>query len=463
MTTPEAPTLPPRHATVSAPTRSLSLFDSTSIVVGVIIGATIYESSPAIAGSVPNLAALVGVWVVGALIALVGALCYAELATAYPASGGAYIYLGHAFGRRMATLFAWAELCVVRPGSIGAVAFVFAHYANELFPLGDGWPPLLIYAVGSIVALSLVNLAGLREGKWTQNILATTKVLGLLLLFAVAIAARQDSRPTSSAAAEGASDWAQALILVMFAYGGWNEVSYVAAEVRDPRRNLPRTLFLGVAVVAAVYVLANLSFAGALGWQGFRSSPAVAADAVGVQWGQLGARLISALICITTLGSVNGQIFTGARIYYAFGRDHPLASLVGHWNQRTNAPSWALVVQCGVCLIPVVIFGVHENAFQSMVNYTTPVFWFFFFLVGVSVFLLRKRQPAATAPFRVPCYPVTPLVFVASSLMMLYATADYAVKKKSPEAWWAIGILAVGYLVTLVTERRSPASTKRRN
>ena len=224
---------------------------------------------------------------------MVGALCYAELATAYPASGGAYVYLGHAFGRRMATLFAWAELCVVRPGSIGAVAFVFAHYANELFRLGDGWLSLLIYAVGSIVVLSLVNLAGLRKGKWTQNFLATAKVLGLLLLFAVAIAAPNDSTLTSSAAAEGANDWAQALILVMFAYGGWNEVSYVAAEVRDPRRNLPRTLFLGVAVVAAVYVLANLAFAAALGWEGFRSSPAVAADAVGLQGGQFGARLIA--------------------------------------------------------------------------------------------------------------------------------------------------------------------------
>ena len=160
---------------------------------------------------------------------------------------------------------------------------------------------------------------------------------------------------------------------------------------------------------------------------------------------------------------MNGQIFTGARIYYAFGRDHPLASLVGHWNQRTNAPSWALLVQCGVCLIPVVIFGVHEKAFQSMVNYTTPVFWFFFLLVGVSVFVLRKRQPAASAHFRVPWYPLTPLVFVASSLMMLYATVDYAVKNKSPEAWWAIGVLAVGYLVTLATERTGRESTKHRD
>jgi amino acid transporter len=162
--------------------------------------------------------------------------------------------------------------------------------------------------------------------------------------------------------------------------------------------------------------------------------------------------LISALVCVTTLGAVNGQIFAGARIYYAFGRDHRWYSFLGRWNARTNVPSWALVVQGLVCLVPVVFFGVSEKAFARMVVFTTPVFFFFFLLVGASLILLR-RQPTDAAPFRVPLYPLTPLLFIGSSLLMLYATFAYAIENGSAEAWWAIAILILGYLLSLAEER----------
>jgi len=444
----------------ASPVRSLSLFDATSIVVGIIIGATIYQASPAIARSVPNLAALVGIWLAGGLIALFGALCYAELATRYPQSGGNYVYLTRAFGRRMGALYAWAELCVVRPGSIGAIAFVFARYANELVSLGGGPLPLLAYAVSAIAALTLVNLAGLQEGKWTQNLLTTAKVLGLLLVFGVAILAPADERARSTAAADTEPNLALAFILVMFAYGGWNEVSFVAAEVRQPRRNLPRTLLLGIGIVTTVYVLVNLAFAFALSWEGFRASSAVASEVVAAPLGEHAKRFIGALICITTLGAINGQIFAGARIYYAFGRDHRWFALLGRWNGRTQTPSWALVVQGVICLVPVVAFGRYDEAFDRMVIYTTPVFWFFFLLVGASLFVLRGKTAERperldmTTPFLVPLYPATPLLFMASSLFMLYASFTFAVESGSPEAWWSIAMLAVGYLLTYLEPAR---------
>jgi amino acid transporter len=441
----------------AAPARSLSLFDSTSIVVGVIIGATIYESSPTIAKSVPNLAALVGVWLAGGLIALVGALCYAELATAFPQSGGGYVYLNRAFGPRTAALFAWAELCVVRPGSTGAIAFVFARYANKLYSLGEGPVPLVLYSAGAIIALSLVNLAGLQEGKWTQNILTTAKVLGLLLIFAAAIAGPGELIEPSKASMPEPPNLPLALILVMFAYGGWNEVAFVAAEVRDPRRNLPRTLLLGVALVTAVYIVTNLAFNHALGWDDFRSSTAVATDSVADSIGDYAGRLTSALICITTLGAVNGQLFTGARIYYAFGRDHRWSAPLGRWNLRTGTPAIALVVQCVITLVPVIAFGMADEPdkkltmtpFTRMATFTMPVFWFFLLLIGVAFFVLRRQSPPASASFRVPLFPLTPALFVASSLLMLYATFSYAFDNRSLEAWWAIGVLAAGYLVTM--------------
>lgn len=428
--------------------RSLSPVDSIAIVVGVIIGATLYESTPRIAAETAHLGLLVLVWLAGGLLAFLGALCYAELATTYPQDGGSYVYLVRAFGRRMGFVYAWAELWVVRPGSIGAMAFVFGRYANELVWLGDGPAAVLIYAAGAIVLLTMVNLLGLQEGKWTQNLLTAAKVLGLLLVVAIALAHSASAGWDAAAGTSVAGDYELAFILVMFAYGGWNELGFVAAEVRQPQRNVPRTMLLGVGIVTAIYVLANVAFAWSLGWDGFRGSDAVAADVVRLAFGDVGSRLISALVCVSTLGAINGQIFTGARIYYAFGRDHAEFGRLGEWNRWNNTPFWSLVAQAVISLAPVIVFGLYEGAFNRMVIFTTPVFWFFFLLVGASLFVLRRREPHVVRPFRVPLYPVTPLLFCASSGFMMYSSFNYAQAHRSWEALWAVAILAIGFAMS---------------
>jgi amino acid transporter len=434
------------HPAADHPTRSLSLFDSMSIIVGVIVGATIYQSHQ-IAREVPSLAALVGVWLTGGAAALIGALCYGELATTYPRDGGTYVYLARAFGPRTGFLYAWAELWVVRPGSIGAMAFVFADYANALVPLGEGPVPLIIYAAATVVVLTGINLLGLKEGKWTQNLLTVTKILGLLLVIGVGLS-HFDS--ATAAATTTASNFPLAFIFVMFAYGGWNEVGFVAAEVKNPRRNIPWALLLGLAVVSAVYVLVNVSFASALSFEGLQNSDAVAADVMRLAWGDFGARLISGLVCITTLGAINGQIFAGARIYYAVGRDRRDFGWLGRWNAKTNTPTASLIMQGLVCLVPIIVFGIYEEGFRRMVIYTTPVFFFFFLLVAVALVVLRRREPDRPRPFHVPLYPLTPALFAATSLFMLYTSVEYGWTVRSIEALWSIVVLVVGGLLSVM-------------
>ena len=399
----------------------------------------------------PDAAPLIGIWLVGGVLSLVGAACYAELATTYPQEGGDYIYLTRGLGRAAGFLCAWSQLWIIRPGSIGALAFVFAEHFKTLIPFAQGTVHTLLYAAGAIVALTAINILSVREGKWTQNVLTTLKILGLVIVAAAAFlpVSSLASAPTITGKPAPAWDYSTALIIVLFIYGGWNEMGYVAAEVRRPEKNLLRALILGTAAVTVIYVLLNMAFVHALGLAGMQSSKIIAADVVDRAAPGWGGKAIAALICISALSAVNGMIFTGSRITYAMGAEHPLWAALGRWNARHGTPIWSLVAQAVVTLALVVGFGLKEGAFERMVQFTTPVAWLFFTLVGVSLFVLRFRDRHATRPYRVTGYPFTPLIFCLSSLYLVYSSLDYAWKNKSPEALWSIGTMFVGFVFVL--------------
>jgi amino acid transporter len=290
----------------SVPAKALTLFDSTCLIVGIIVGAGIYQTAPDVARGAGSAWGVLAIWLCGGVLSLCGALGYAELATAYPREGGDYVYLGRAYGRWAGFLFGWAQLAVVRPGDIAVMAFVFGTYARSLLGGNE-----LLYAAGAVAALTVINVLGVREGKWTQNLLTVVKLLGLLAIVVGAFigtpapAAREPAPPLPASLA---------LILVLFTFGGWNEMAYVAAEVKDPRRNIVRALVIGTAAVTVLYLLVNAAFLHHLGYAGLTQSRAVA--------GVFGGRLISALICVSALGALNGLIFAGARISYAMGAEH---------------------------------------------------------------------------------------------------------------------------------------------
>jgi basic amino acid/polyamine antiporter, APA family len=434
----------------AGPTRHLGLFDAMSLVVGIVVGVGIYESPPTVAANVSGPTALLVVWALGGALAFIGALCYAELAAAYPQSGGDYVYLTRAYGSWIGFLYGWAELVVIRTGSIGAMAFVFADYMTRLALPGPRAP--VVYAAVLVSLLSLVNALGVREGKWAQNVLATIKVLSLCTIAFIGLAAPLGGEPRPPAA-PGSGALVLAMIFILWTYGGWNESAYVAAEVKRPQSNIPRALLLGTGLVTLVYVGINAVFIYCLGFDGLRSSQAAAADVLVTRFGSSGERLMAVLVAISAMGAVNGQIFTGARIGYAVGRDHPPLSRLGRWNTKFRTPVGALVAQAVISLALIVACG-SRNGFETLVKYTAAVFWFFFLLTGVSLFVLRSRDRDRLRPYAVVGYPVTPLVFCASSVYMLYGSLSYA----PVESLWGGAIVLSGLPLYWLSSRR--ANTK---
>jgi amino acid transporter len=430
------------------PKPELTLFDSTCLIVGIIIGAGIYQMAPDIAKGVGGAWGVLGIWVLGGALSLCGALSYAELATAYPEEGGDYVYLSRAYGSWAGFLFGWAQLAIVRPGDIAVMAFAFATYARAIYdPFEGGSQAQVLYAITATAVLTLINVLGVRQGKWTQNLLTTVKALGLLLIVGAAVMARPVPAPLESSAP---LPFTLALIFVLFTYGGWNEMAYVAGEVRNPRRNIIRALFLGMAAVTLLYLLVNAAFLHILGYEGLKASSAVATDTVATVWPEAAGVLISALICLSALGAVNGLVFTGARISYAVGRDHALFGYLGRWHSRWETPAVALTVQGLIAVTLIVLLGSFVNA----VLYTAATVYSFYLASTMAIFVLRFKDPHRERPYRVPGYPVTPLIFAGVCGFLIYSAVTY----KPAVAVGACGLLALGWCLWHLGRMLRPAT-----
>nr|WP_199349539.1 amino acid permease [Nostoc flagelliforme] len=406
---------------VAAPKPSLTLSDAVALIVGIVIGAGIFQTPALVASQAGSDIAVMFLWLMGGVISLVGALCYAELATVYPDVGGVYYYLKRAFGRGVAFLFAWARMTVIQTGSIALLAFVFGDYVSQIWRLGTFSSS--IYAAIAIALLTALNIIGLQQGKWTQNLLSAAKVLGLLLVVILGLTAIPNSAVPVESASSGT--WGLAMVFVLLSYGGWNEAAYISAEIQDGRRNIVRSLMWSIGIITAIYLLINLAYLRGLGLANMAQSEAVAADLMRSLWGEPGALFISILIAIATLGATNATIFTGARTNYALGQDFSLFGFMGRWQQRPSSPIYALFLQAAIALALVFLGTLTRKGFQTMVDYTAPIFWFFFLLSGISLLVLRIREPHIVRPFRVPFYPLTPLLFCAVCGYLLYSSLAY--------------------------------------
>ena len=442
--------MPITNSTSGRPSQQLTLYDALSITVGIVIGAGIYETTPLIAKSVAQPVWLIGIWIIGGIISLVGALCYAELATTYPEEGGDYVYLTRAYGKKTGFLFAWASFWLVKPANIGAIAFIFARYAQQVLPLQLGGSEFIAYAISAIVLLTILNISGVQTGKWVQNLLTLAKVLGLLmiivigLLFVVPV-----SETTAQPGTSEDTDIYLAIILVLFTYGGWNNISYVAAEVVEPQKNILRSLIIGTCLVTSIYIAINLTFLHVLGIHGMMNSNSIASDVVRLAFSEPGAIAISFLICITCLGNINGMIFTNARVYYAMGQEHQLYSWLGRWNMQLDSPVRSLTLQAIITLALVVLMGANENAFERLVVFSAPLHWFFFLMVGIALFILRRKQTGTKRNYKVPFYPWLPVVFCLSTGFLLFASLSYAYSQRHPEAYVIIAVMLAGIVASL--------------
>jgi basic amino acid/polyamine antiporter, APA family len=431
----------------ATPKQELTLFDSTCIIVGIIIGAGIYETAPTVAECLGSERGILGIWLLGGFLALAGSLCYAELATAIPQEGGDYVYLTRAYGPWVGFLFGWSQLAVVRPGDIALMAFIFARYASELFPLGG--ISRLYYAGAAVVVLTIINIIGVKSGKWTQNILTVAKILGMVVIIIVGFSAPAPAPSSEISAPLTLGGLDLALILVMFTFGGWNEMAYVAAEIKNPRRNIVRGLVAGTIAVTVLYLLMNGAFLSALGPGPMAASQAVAVDAMAKVFPAAAGRAIAVLICISALGAVNGLIFTGARISYALGAGHLIFRPLGHWHPLLGTPIWALITQGALSLAIIFLAG----SFLATIIYTAPVVWLFFLATALSVFVLRQREPQLVRPYKVSGYPLPPIIFSLCGLFMLYSSLTYAVAKVPWGLLLLSGVILIGIFIYWFTEK----------
>jgi APA family basic amino acid/polyamine antiporter len=401
----------------------LSLFDAVALTVGVVIGAGIFKTPALVAASAGSGLWVILTWLFGGLISLAGALCYAELVTSYPHTGGEYHFLGRAYGRSTGFLFAWTRLMVMQTGSIALLAFVFGDYMAALVPLGDYGPAW--YAAAAVAGFTLLNVTGLQSSCRAQGLLTGITVLGLLVVAVAGFLSAGPVVPQIEPARVSSESLGMAMIFVLLTYGGWNEAAYISAEVRDVRRTLVRALLWSIGLITLVYLLVNLAYLRVLGTAALGSSEVPGADLMHAAFGPLGALLTSALIAVVALTSLNVTIFTGARTSYALARDFRLFRWLDYWHPRTNAPMSALLVQGGIALALVLLGALARQGFQTMVEYISPVFWLFFLLTGLSLFVLRWREPARERPFRVPLYPFTPIIFCVSCAYLLYSSLSY--------------------------------------
>lgn len=439
------------------PVPTLASRDAVGMIVGIVVGAGIFRAPSLVAANVSSETSFLLLWVAGGAISLIGALCYAELTSTYPHTGGDYHYLTRAYGKPLAFLFAWSRASVIQTGSLALLAFIFGDYASQLFRFGEYSPS--IYAALVVVALTALNVIGVQHGTRTQNLLTIVEVFSLLLVIVGGLVLVQSPVPaTVSSAAPSSGSEASiglAMVFVLLTYGGWNEAAYISAETNG-RRDVARALLLGIGIITGLYLLVNLAYLRALGLSGIAGSDAVAADLMQRSVGERGAQFVSVLVAISALTSANATVFTGARTNYAVGRDFRLFKFLGRWREQRNTPTNSLVVQGAIALGLILIGTLTRKGFATMVDYTAPVFWFFFFLVGLSVIVLRIRDPEIKRPFRAPFHPLLPIVFCLSCLYMLQASVAYV----RVGALASVAVLLAGIPIYLIARYSQPRATE---
>ncbi len=436
---------------VAPSARVFGLFDVVALIVGIVVGTAIFKTPSLIFQNVEAPGQGLALWGLGGFLSLCGALCYAELATSLPRNGGDYEYLGRAYSPALGFLFGWAQWTAVLSGSIAAMAYAFGDYAVRVFGMHES--SSLSWAVAGVATVTILNLSGARTGTCAQNLLSIAKILGLLAIVAAGVAAalffpaEEVARPQGEPA--GAVNLGLALVFVLYAFGGWNDAAFIAAEVRNVQRNLPMALLLGTLLITLLYVAVNWATVAALGWHEARVSGAPAADVMRRVIGPVGERLVSILVAASALGAIHGMILSGARVNARLGADTRLFASMGHWSARTGTPIGATVALGGAATLLLLgvgtasgqalidrllaLFGFspigwaeYSGGFEVLVTSTAPVFWAFFLLSGASVIILRIREPELPRPFRIPLYPLPVLIFCASCTYMLYASIEYA-------------------------------------
>lgn len=385
--------------------RRLGLFSTTMAVIGGVIGGGIFRTPAVVAQHVRSPGLMLAAWIVGGVVALTGAFCFGALGRQYPRAGGGYVYLREAWGPLPAFLYGWALLLVIATGAIAAVAVTFANYVTALFGLPSVYAAPL--AVGAIVLLSGVNCVGVKPGAITQNIFTILKLVALAGLIVAGLVFTQPVLPVPSAAPADAGivPFGAALVAVLFTYGGFQQTNFIAEEIIEAEKNLPRALILGVAAVVVVYVLVNVVYLKTLGPEGLAASTAPAADAMTRLGGSPGRALMAAGIAASTFGFLNLCIMVTPRVFQAMAADGVFFPRLAQLHPVYRTPAAAILLQAGWAIVLTL-----SGTFGRLVNYVSFGDWIFFGLTVAGIYRL-----GADTKKGVPGYPVTPALFILAS------------------------------------------------
>jgi len=431
--------------------RRLGLFDTTMLVMGGIIGSGIFINPYVVAQQVPSTILILAAWTFGGLIALAGAFIYAELSSQTSTSGGQYVYLRDAFHPALAFVYGWALLLVTQSGGMAAVAVTFAKYACALGNAQSSDNVSALIAAVALGMLTLINCLGVRAGSTTQNLFMVLKLvaIGALVVFGLTVSASTTStiaRSTSSTPTiwNSLTAFGAALIPVQFAYGGWQTSCFVAGEVREPRKNLPRGLLFGVLGVIAVYLSVNFVCLHALGPLGLAQTRTPASAVMRLALGETGARIIAIGIAISTIGFLSQSMLTAPRVYFAMAEDGLFFSGLAKLN-RARVPALAIALQ-GALAIVITLSGKYEQ----ILNYVISVDVIFFALTAATIFVFRhraKKNPSLlkASPARTPGHPFTTLFFIGACAAVSFST----ISRYPHNSFIGLGIMLSGIPVYL--------------
>jgi amino acid transporter len=438
-----------------APAKMLRLLhplSAVALIVGIVIGAGIFKTPSLVAGISGDAGWALVLWLAGALISIIGALCYAELCTTYPNAGGDYHFLHRAFGRNISFIYGWSRATIINTGSIALLAFVFGDYMSTLVNLGAY--SSAIWALVIVLLLTAVNLAGIHASSQMQNWLTVTEIIGLL---AVVVAGFWVDAPSSGAIqwfaqAPAPAQWGLCLVFVLLTFGGWNESAYISAELKGGPRTMVWVILASMVALTVIYLLVNTALLLGLGLSGLSQSKTAAGDLLGLAFGPWAQKALGLFVAIAALTSINATMFVGARTNFAVGSDWKALRKLGQWQVDIGSPKQALLMQA-VISIGLIALGTQEaDGFSAMVEFTAPVFWGFLFLVGLSLLWLRQTDAHAVRPFKVPLYPVLPLIFSAVCAWLTYSSITYAISQKAIHV--SMWLIASGVLALLILHVR---------
>jgi basic amino acid/polyamine antiporter, APA family len=421
--------------------RQLGLWSAVAVLIGSTIGSGIFRSPAGIADKLPGPVPLMAVWIAGGLFALCGALTLAELSGAFPETGGAYVFIREGWGRLPAFLFGWAELSLIRAASLGAISTTFAEYFWRVLgyePTVEPYRTYVHYVAAVAIALTATfNYVGVRWGSLVQNLTTLAKYGGLLfiIVLALAIGLPRTGGHYTPAAPEGSfhiAAFGLALVSVLWAFDGWADLSFVAGEVKDPRRTLPRAIIIGTVAVIAIYLLANIAYLAVLPVGEIRHSKLVAADVAQRLIGAPGVIFVACTVMLSTFGTLNGTLLTAPRIFFAMADDGLFFRKVATVHPKYHTPYVSILLTTGLGIVFVMV-----RSFEQLADMFVTAIVPFYALAVASVFVLRRR-PDYDPPFRTPLYPIVPALFILATCFLL----GNAIIDPSSR-WWTIFVLVV--------------------